>query len=701
MAIGDDYEIQNNKDIRYTGAAHGASTAGYYTVLAFHQWLQGLADDASEAGDDFMGVTRDTPSNKSFDTIINLINGYNIDATASEHLYGGSILQAGGADIWDGIQVIANQGMDLQIVQDGAVISNDFWNYNVKGTDDTSTAAAFLTDSTASWTTDEWAGFFIKNTTDGSVAKIISNTGTTITGTLYGGTNDNWDSGDGYSIVQGLNFSTASGYSHQFILKVRTAGADIDGRRLIGQTRVWQKTFSEFRIGTGTSRGNNVLALTYADDANNTTAFSAMTGSPFSTIALTTAGYNGIDVNNDASDEFYYSEWNVASASINQFYEYQKWRTLGTETTTIYGLAGNLLRGVTHEIVVDTPTGTFAAQEAVTWTGGAGYMLAIDSVTAGTKMWIQLTTGVAPTDGQTITGTGTVDVNVTVTERTLSAPYMGSSTGTAISGAYGFGVEALDLSSTDKVVALDNVTYVPPNNVTFTVGGPLVSGEDYVLIGPHGYRFEYDNEAVATFTIGETLTFTAPAGTAVVAALIDRGTTGELIIGPMVTGDPPVNDSTITGGSSGTTADVNGSVENSINLRQMTLNGALTGASVTSVVVNETIAADTPATGTIRIRRANGAYSKHPYSAWATSTFTITSHDFSTNNAADGDNVYISYIDKLSTGTTEAFTGVYVADRTLFIRVRDGGGTPIKTFESTGTLTSSGGSATAVRTSDA
>ncbi len=626
MAIATDFEIQNDKDIRYIGAAHGASGAGYYTVLEFHRWLQDLADDASSASDDFLDITKDTPSDKSFDTIINLVNGFNIDDTASEHLYGGSIIQTNGDVIYDGLQVIANQGMDLQIVQNGAILTNDFWNYNVKGAHTGSNGASVLTDSGASWTTNQWVGYFIKNTTDGSWAKITANTATTITGTLYGGTDDDWDTSDAYSIVQGLNNSAASGYSHQFMLKVRTGAADIDARRIIGQTRVWGKTFSEFRIGTGTGRGNNVLALQYADDANNTTAYSALTASPFTTISLTTAGYNGIDVNNDASDEFFYSEWDRGSASINQLYEYQKYRTLGTNSTTIYGKAGNLVRGITHEITVDAPTGTFAAQEAVTWSGGTGYMLAINSTTAATKMWIQLLTGVAPTDNQVITGTGTATVNVTVTERTLAFPYMGSSTGTSISGGYGFGVEALDLSANDRMLDLNNTTFSPPNFVTFTVGG-VVASEDYVLVAPE------------------------------------------------------------SGGA--------------IDLDQFTLNGALTGAAVTSVVVNGSIPADTPATGTIRIQRANGAYSRHPYSAWSGSTFTITSHNFSSNNAANGANCYISYIDRVATATSESFTGVYVSNRSLFIRVRDGGGSPIKTFESTGTLGSAGGSSTAVRTSDA
>jgi hypothetical protein len=256
-------------------------------------------------------------------------------------------------------------------------------------------------------------------------------------------------------------------------------------------------------------------------------------------------------------------------------------------------------------------------------------MLAINSTTNPTKMWIQLMTGVAPTDNQVITGgssSATCQVNVTVTDRALSFPFCGVSTGSAIIGSYGFGLEALDLSASDKVFDLTNTQRQAPNYVTFSVGG-LVSSEDSVLVGP-----------------------------------------------------------------------ADGSV---LDVDQMTLNGALTGAAVTSVVVNGSIPVDTPASGTIRILRANGAYSKHSYSAWSGSTFTISSHDFSSNNAANAANVFISYIDKVAASGTESFTTIYNASRSLFVRVRDGGVTPIKTFETTGTLGSSGGSVTAIRTTDA
>jgi len=557
------WEIQNDKDIRYIGPAHGVSGANYVTVLELHRWASDLADDASSSGDDFMDITRDTPTDKSFDTIINLINGFNIDDATAEYIYGGSIIQDGGNVIYDGVQVVANAGCHVEIVQNGAIIANDFWN----------------------------------STPFGAGAK-------------------------------GINADTANGISSRFMVKVRTGGADIDLRIVDFRTSEWGKTYSRFKIN-GTGRGVNVVPLTFADDLNNTTSIGTIAAIADIT---NTQGFRSIDVNNDGSVENYYSEWDRGANSINTFYERMKWLTRQGSVSTIYGLTGQMFLGVTHEITVDTPTGTFSAVEAVSWSGGTGQMLAINSTTAATKMWIQLLTGVAPTDNQLITGgtsAATCLVNVTVTERSLSFPFCGVSTGSALIGAYGFGVQATDLSSADKVFDLTNTQRQAPNYVTFSVGG-IVSGEDYVLVAPN-----------------------------------DGGT---------------------------------------IDLNFFTLNGALTGAAVTAVVVNEAIPTWVPAVGTIRIARANGAYSRHPYSAYnaGTKTFTITSHDFSTNNAANAANCYPTPIDKLATSTTESFTGIYPgSDVSLFVRVRDGGSTPIKPFQSTANMGSSGGSSTAVRTSDA
>jgi hypothetical protein len=703
MAIQDDFSIATNGDIRYTG------TGTNYTVIAFHRWLGDLMDDAQASGNDLLDITDATASERSTDNIITLNSPYNIDDIAAQHLYDGSIVQSGGNVIYDGILVYAAAGAYLQIIQNGAPVSPNFW-------------------------------------------------------------------------TTGLNADATNGISHRFMLKVRTGGSDIDGRRLIGQTRVFGFTFGEFRVN-GTSRGNNVLALTYATDLNNATAIGTVKGY---TDITNTEGYRLIDVDNNTVNEAYYSEWNKASRTINQFYERLKWLSktsiaedsnsetgtnyqlnsggntrvaqafsngvvaqnltrviarlkkvgsptgnltvslyaitgsfgststptgaalatsvnldVSTLTTSylqkeiafttqynmaastnyfisfeysggdgsnyvhvegdatgthagnvatyagswtaaaaedlwfqcfasplLYELPGEMFRGITHEIDVDTPTGTFQAVEPVSWSGGTGQMLAINSPTAATKMWIQLLTGVAPTDGQVITGgqsSASVAMNVTITERTLSQPFVGASTGSAVIGSYGLGIEYADLTANDKLFDLTNTQKTPPNNVTFEVKG-LVIGEDRVLVGPE------------------------------------------------------------SGGS--------------LQLNQLALQTTLSSGTETAVVASTTIPTDTPSSGTIRIELDSGIYRRVAYNSFASDTFAISSTSFVADPATAGNDIFISYIDKLATATEESFTVVFSSTRSLFVRVRDGGGSPIKTFETTASLGSGGGSATTIRTVD-
>lgn len=569
------WEIRSDKTIRYVGGAHGTATANYVTVLELHRFLQDRADDASMSGDDYIDITVANPTDKKFDTIIQLVNGFTLDdaytTPASEYIYGGTIIQGSGGTevIYDGVSVIANRGVVVNVIQNNTVIANDFWN----------------------------------NTPDGET-------------------------------LNGINFDAANGLAMQFMIKVKTGGALIDNGALLFTTREWGKTFSEFRI-PATGRGKNSVPLTYADDLNNTTLIATIAA--LADITNVTAGYNAIDVNNDAADEYYYSEWDRGANSINTFYEYMKWLTRAGYATTLYGIPGEKFRGITHQITVDTPSVTdFSAVEAVSWTGGTGQMLAINDVNNPTAMWIQLLTGVAPTDGLTITGAtsgATCVVNVTVTERTISTPMCGASTGSSLVGAYGFALEYADLAVTDKIQALDGTTRQPPNNVTFTVNG--VASGWRILVGP------------------------------------ENGSGGLLE-------------------------------------SQLSSTNLLSGAAVTAVVVDEAIPANTPAAGTIRIKRADGRFTRHPYSAvnTGTKTFTITSHDFSTNNAAIGADIYVSYIDDAASGTSISFNTIQSGGaQTLYVSARFGGTGPdytdsIKPAATTGSLGTTGGSATISSISD-
>lgn len=272
--------------------------------------------------------------------------------------------------------------------------------------------------------------------------------------------------------------------------------------------------------------------------------------------------------------------------------------------------------------------------------GGEGVLLALDDNTGTGDFYIQLISGSAPVDNLPIEGRSsgaTSLVNVTVTGRTVSAEFIGQSTGSNIIGAYGIGFETTDVGSSDKLFDLTNTQRTPPNNVTFTVTG-LVSGEDRVLVGPR------------------------------------------------------------TGSA--------------LDTAQFTTDTALVGGGETVIsIATVAIPTDTPTTGTgadntrLRVQLDTGILRRQAYTSYDNATpgnFTIAATDYSgANQAASGNDVFVAYVDVLADATTEAYTAVYDTDRDLLVRVRDGGATPIKTFEANGTFGSTSSSLAAIRTSDA
>jgi hypothetical protein len=567
--------------ISYIGDDHVGVDPSYATVLEFHRGISDMADDATSVGDDEHDITDPDATDRSTDNIITLLAGYNLNAAAKEHLYDGSIIFNEDGKIWDGIVNFGNS-TTIQIIQNGAVLTDDWWNNDPFG-----------------------AGF-------------------------------------------GLNGDAAAGISHRFLIETRdNSPADIDGRRLIGTSRSFNNTYAEFSIN-GSARGNNVLALSEGNDIFNNASAANVSG----WVITNTEGYQGIDITGDGADEFYYSQWDDTvgtgtgrAGTINDVYEYFKWAIRDGSAETLYGLSGELFRGITHEISVQSGTQSatdFSAVEPVSWTGGTGQMLAVDDVNAATTMWIQLLTGVAPGDGVVITG-GTSGATITtaasnaVTDRRglLTPVSVGASTGSNIIGGYGVGFATGSVGSSDQAFDLTNTQRIPPNNVTFTLSNldNTVSNEDRILIGPED-------------------------------------------------------------GASG------------LDYNQLALNATLsTDVGTGTIVVSTAIPGDTPTSGYIRVLDNNGRYRRISYSSWTGSTFTINEGlggeaDFSTVNATAGNNVFIAYMDRIASGTSEQFTGVNL-NRTLFIRVRNAGNTPIKPFTSTATVTNADATVSVGRISDA
>lgn len=449
-------------------------------------------------------------------------------------------------------------------------------------------------------------------------------------------TNDFWNEAKMIAATSDATSNT----SHRFMVLVHDSGADIDGRRLIGTQRVYGTTYTEFSIGGGTNRGNNVLALTANSNLNNTTAQATIDALTF-TIA---EGYVGIDGDGNGTPENYYVEWRVQTPDTkNDAYEYSqnmiREGVAATPVTGTFGLDPNIFRGVTHSVAITPGTGTWVEPEALSWgtgaTAGTGQLLAVDTTTATATsiMYIQHLTGVLP-NANLITGAGLATGTAgTVTAQVVSVPPIGASTGTNIKGAYGVGINAADLAAGDTLIDLTGTANNAPNNVTFDVIGlNITTTGDYVLVGPD---------------------------------------------------------------SAG-----------SLNTGQMSNGVLLNGVSTTVNVGTGNIPLDTPATGTIRIERDSGEYTRHPYSAYdgTNTTFTITSHDFTSDPVAATNNVFVSYIDKVATATTESFNTVFSSTRALRVIVRNGetigGIAPIIPIDIAGSLGSGGGSATLSRQLD-
>lgn len=452
MAIETDFSVT-----RSSGNIRAIAGTENYTVLELHRFLMDLADDASSAGDDELDITDPVPSDKAFDTIITLLGSYNIDDTAAQRLYGGSVEQgSGGTQVrYSGASIVGSfpSGTSPQVIQNNVKLTN-FW-------------------------------------------------------------------GNEY------NPDPALGISHQFLIKTIDAGSTIDGGRVRGQYRGYGSEYKEASTVLGVGVG--VIALgNIQNDAFNDVGIVPVAASPYTTVANDNEGHNLIDLNNGNGAQPYYSEWNPNSTDLAGLYNRIKYLTRDGTSDTLYGLNGELFRGITHEIAINTGGGTWLPFEPVSWPGGTGQMLAIDDTTASSAsiMWIQLLTGVAPTDNDTITGgtsTATNDVNVTVTERNLpSGSVVGQFFG-SIQGGFGVGIVSTALSSSDQLIALDGDPQAPPNVVSISVSGVEggVSDQDYIILGRNdgGGNLETDTYTAngaqgasnTTFVVNETINSDDPA----------------------------------------------------------------------------------------------------------------------------------------------------------------------------------------------
>jgi hypothetical protein len=277
----------------------------------------------------------------------------------------------------------------------------------------------------------------------------------------------------------GKGVDAANNILSQLVVKTRSGGVDTDGKRIRVQARELGNTYAEFSVTLG--QGVSVAAIfTNSDDFNQTDSGTIAGWGAFGN----TEGYQGLDVNADASDEYYYSQWDRGAYTVNQLYEGAKYASRRGEATTMYGIEGQLFRGISHSIDYDTQDASefFTEGELVTFASGATARILADTeagVDAGVTgtMHVQLITGTAPSDTDTIAGaTCNALVSGSPTARTLNGNcFLGNYTG-ALTGAYGIGVQPTDLTQNDTLRSFADTALSPPNYVDVEVTG-LQSGD--------------------------------------------------------------------------------------------------------------------------------------------------------------------------------------------------------------------------------
>jgi len=701
MAIADDFTVAANGDIRYSG------TSTYYTVIEFHRFLQDLADDAEASGNDLLDITDETPSDRSTDNIITLNVPYNIDDTSAEHLYDGSLTQDGGDTVYSGLVVVGavESGTQLQIVQDNALLTN-YWTTGLN-TD----AAANILLRIVVKTRNQGANI------DGGRLRVLAR--------------ELGDTYSEFSVTMGLGNNTAAIFTGADLNNATGAGT-ISGWT-ISNTEGYQQLDIGVAVGTEPYYSRWETLAQSINDVYEYTKWIQRRGTSETIHSMNGELFRGIthDITFDAEsaalteDEvlvwgtsFAYDTetgadgWVIGeyltfsnSGAVAQLLDFTDAGTTGTMIVAVESGTGTIVDPDTitqlngNDMVAEVNGAVTGAAD----TGGTGALLAYDDDGTTGRFFIQLLTGAAPTDGMTVTGltsSNTVDVDTTITVRTISPAFVGVSTGSNIIGAYGIGFDPDDVGSSDQFFDLDNSLQVPPNNVTFTVGG--IESGDRVLVGPEDGGGGLDTDQ-----------FTGATGSNAAGA-------GTWVVNEAIPSDTP---------SSGDVRVFNGSTYEEVPYSSwatstFTLTGTLTSAGASHVYdwdneggtppwqVGETLTyggggtaellafTDDGSTGTHTVRMLTGSdpIDNDTISGGTSST---TGDVTTTTNPVDEVGGFIAYIDITTATTEESFTSIYLSDRDLFIRVREGTtATPIKTFETTGTLGSGGGSTTAIRTDD-
>lgn len=795
MAIADDISVAVGGDIRYTG---NGST--YYTVLEFKTFLGQLLDDEQASGDDLADITTETIYERSTDEILELNSPYNIDATLAEHLYDGSITQAGGDDIYSGIYVVGvvESGTEPMIVQDNVILT-PYWGTGINadaaenvimkimiktrsgGADINSQKVRVLAREFG----DGYAEFDVTLGLANSTAAIftsndLNNEKTALAIEAYFGTIVNTEG------FQELNIDGFGAAGQEFYSKWDTGGQSLNDvyeytkwvqKRAeladsntetgddytvddatntgIGQefsardnAQLLVEARFKMKVGLGTPTGTcyaelfdsddgspakptgSVLATSESHNVNRfdsthqevifrfTDGYSLVADQEYFIVVQHLDGsatdYLEIDGDATSGDDGNYAYF--ASAVWNAVATQSLWFEV-TTSPAIHGIPGELFRGITNQIGWDNG-GVFTEDEILFW----GTKITYDNLQVSTfqvgeyvKIYNEGTTDVIM-GGKVLKDAGSI---LTLMLEDITGGVIADNdiiTGLTSGSTADIATTIVDddkAGGEGLLIALDDNTGSGEVYIQVITGAAPV--EDLEFVGRSSAATADATAVLFSRTISPAFVGQST-GTNIIGAYgigfdpDDIGSSDKFFDLANAPRTPPNNVTFTVSGlvSSEDRILVAPRTGASMNKALYTLNTALNGGAETAIVTVDSIQTETPVTGTqsdnpkLRVQLNTGVYKMQPYESWTASTFTVLATDYAGNASADaGNNVFIGYIDVLADASSEAFTAVHSTNRDIIIRVRDGGGTPIKTVENSAQFTGAAQTVTINRVSDA
>lgn len=458
--------------IRWTGSAAQTATR---TLQEVYSALMDLFDESAQM-DEGIPIRAVTAEQYFFGIIeSNSSEPWFIDNFTTEHLTGGGVETLGWGRVEGsaiGIVKVQCSGTGFNLVtsdigdtithtngDSGKILDVDTTNFVVYIRPDSFAAAnnfddtsGTLTASTSSNTATQtaaaatgnscWSGVFSVGTIQGDEQLYVAQDGTVPTPW--------WPAGS---------------FNRLFLIK--ELDALIDNGYLTVYSRKVNYLYDNFLVDAS-GGGANVASLTSSPDLNNETV------GAIAPLGITIS-YNGpytADINDNAVNEDYSIQVNCNSNSLSYVYEYLKYITRYTSTTSLNGVEGQQYIGIDFIIDYASETGTVNIGDEVTGSTSGATGFVVNKNTTSTYVTLMNSEGTF-VNGENLTIGGN-SLNTT-SNTTAIAPSKQAPFGTFAGGRFfgAFGVLLTNVPGADvnnyQLIADDGVTYEEPVQRTFTI----------------------------------------------------------------------------------------------------------------------------------------------------------------------------------------------------------------------------------------